>query len=69
MIYLQQKIALVMSFLYFSDRCGFETEKVRGGRGLGWSAGRGLAKFLKLLRERTKNFNPRRTLIATQCFA
>jgi len=34
------KLALVVSFQKFSDRYGFETEKVRGGRGLGWSAGR-----------------------------
>jgi len=59
---LQQKLALVMSFQQFSDSYGFETEKVRGGRGLGWSArgcglevcgcGREGAKFLKLLRGR-----------------
>jgi len=40
MILLQQKRALVMCFLKFSDRCGFESEKVWGRRGLGWSVGR-----------------------------
>jgi len=32
-ILLQQKLALVMSFLWFLDMCGFETEKVRDGLG------------------------------------
>jgi len=56
-ILLQEKLALVMSFLVVFRQVRFETKKVRVGRGLGWSAGRVQvrnvrvrARFLKLLR-------------------
>jgi len=47
-------------FLEVSDRFGFETEKVRGGRGLGWTAWR---VRVSRVRVRAQNLNPRRTLV------
>ena len=63
-------IAWVLVVFKHSDRCRFGTETVRGGRWLGGHTGpRGLEvcgcgvglNFVGARRERTKNFNPRRT--------